>query len=74
MYILGGPAHPVIVAIRDNEDYIWVLLCSDYTTVTGWGVGGPPEVYRIFFVCPKLEDPIFSAYNFLAVEINGRAP
>ena len=30
--------HPVIVTIRDNEDYIRVLLCSYYTTITGWGV------------------------------------
>ena len=30
--------HPVIVAIRDNKDYIRVLLDSYYTTITGWGV------------------------------------
>ena len=30
--------HPVIVTIRDNRDYIKVLPCSYYTTVTGWGV------------------------------------
>ena len=30
--------HPVIVTIRDNGDYIGVLLCSYYTTITGWGV------------------------------------
>ena len=35
---LGGPPHPVIVAIRDNEDCIWVLLYSSSTTSTGWGV------------------------------------
>ena len=35
---LGGPPHPVIVAIMDNKDYIGVLLYSYYTTITGWGV------------------------------------
>ena len=30
--------HPVIVAIRDNRDYIRVLLYSYYPTITGWGV------------------------------------
>ena len=30
--------HPVIVTIRDNKDYIKVLLYSYYTTITGWGV------------------------------------
>ena len=30
--------HPVIVTIRDNKDYITVLLYSSYTTITGWGV------------------------------------
>ena len=29
---------PVIVTIRDNKDYIRVLLYSYYTTITGWGV------------------------------------
>ena len=29
--------HPVIVTIKDNEDYIRVLLYSNYTTITGWG-------------------------------------
>ena len=29
--------HPVIVTIRDNWDYIRVLLFSYYTTITGWG-------------------------------------
>ena len=27
-----------MVAIRDNKDYIRVLLYSYYTTITGWGV------------------------------------
>ena len=36
--MLGGPPHPVIVTIRDNRDYIGVLLYSYYTTITGWGV------------------------------------
>ena len=35
---LGGTPHPVIVTIRDNKDYIRVLLYSSYTTITGWGV------------------------------------
>ena len=30
--------HPVIVTIRDNRDYIRVLLYSYYATITGWGV------------------------------------
>ena len=30
--------HPVIVSIRDNRDYIRVLLYSHYTTFTGWGI------------------------------------
>ena len=30
--------HPVIVTIRDNRDYIRVLLYSYYTTIAGWGV------------------------------------
>ena len=37
-YGLGGPPHPVIVAIRDNKDYVRVLLYSDYTTIAGCGV------------------------------------
>ena len=28
----------IIVTIRDNRDYIRVLLYSYYTTITGWGV------------------------------------
>ena len=35
---LGGPPHPVTVAIRDKKDYIRVLLSSYYTTITGWRV------------------------------------
>ena len=34
---LMGP-HPVIVAIRDNKDYIRALLFSYSTTITGCGV------------------------------------
>ena len=30
--------HPLMVTIRDNEEYIRVLLYSYYTTITGWGV------------------------------------
>ena len=30
--------HPVIVSIRDNRDYIGVLLLSYSITITGWGV------------------------------------
>ena len=36
-YVRWTP-HPVIVTIRDNRDYIRVLLYSYYTTMTGWGV------------------------------------
>ena len=50
--------HPVIVTIRDNRDYIRVLLYSSYTTITGWGVllrdiirnprtGNPKSIVRI---------------------------
>ena len=35
---LGWTPHPVIVTIRDNRDYVRVLLYSYYTTITGWGV------------------------------------
>ena len=35
---VGEPPHPVIVAIRDNKDYIRVLLYSYYTTNREWGV------------------------------------
>ena len=35
--------HPAIVTIRDNREYIRVLLYSYYTTTTGWG--GPPNIY-----------------------------
>ena len=31
---LGGP-HPVMVTIRDDKEYIKVLLQSYYTTITG---------------------------------------
>ena len=30
--------HPVIVTLRDTEDYSRVLLYSYYTTITGWVV------------------------------------
>ena len=36
--MVGGPPHPVIVTIKDNKEYIRVLLDSYYTTITGWGV------------------------------------
>ena len=36
--ILGG-SPTVIVTIRDNRDYIRVLLYSNYTTITGWNMG-----------------------------------
>ena len=37
-YYSGGRPNPVIVAIRDNKNYIRVLLYSYYTTIAGWGV------------------------------------
>ena len=37
IYLRWTP-HPVIVAIRDNTDYIRVLLYSYYTTITGRGL------------------------------------
>ena len=33
--MLGGPPHPVIVTLIDNEDYIRVLLYSYYYRVGG---------------------------------------
>ena len=33
--------HPVIVTIRDNNNYLRVSLYSCYTTIAGWG--GPPK-------------------------------
>ena len=32
------------MTLRDNKDYVKVLLCSDYATI--FRVGGPPKVYR----------------------------
>ena len=40
--------HSVIVTIRDNKDYIRVLLYSYYTTITGWGV---LLRYLVYMVC-----------------------
>ena len=34
----GEPRHPVIVTIRENKEYISVLLRSKNTTITGWRV------------------------------------
>ena len=34
-YGLGGPPHPVIVTIRDNKDYIRVLLYSIIALLQG---------------------------------------
>ena len=31
----------MIVSMRDNKDYIRILVYSYYTTITGWG--GPPN-------------------------------
>ena len=36
--LLRWTPQPVIVTIRDDKDYIRVLLHSYYTTMTGWGV------------------------------------
>ena len=30
--------HPEIVTVRDDKDYIRVLVYSYHTTITGWGV------------------------------------
>ena len=38
MDTLGGPPPPVIVTIRDNRDYIGVLLYCYSITITRWGV------------------------------------
>ena len=35
---LRWTTHPVIVTIRNNRDYIRVLLYSYSTTIAGWGV------------------------------------
>ena len=39
------PTPPATVTIRDNGSFIWVLLYSDCTTITGRG--GPPKEYRL---------------------------
>ena len=36
---------PVIVTIGDSRDYIGVLLCLYYVSITGWG--GPPKKYPL---------------------------
>ena len=41
------------MTIRDNRDYIKILLDSCYTTITEWG--GPPKVYFSGLSEPKLE-------------------
>ena len=38
MIELRWTPHPGILTIRDNRDYIRVLLYSYYITITGWGV------------------------------------
>ena len=38
-------AHPVIVTIRNNKDYVRVLLYACHTTIQGWGV--LPKYIRI---------------------------
>ena len=43
VYLRWSP-HPVIVTLRDNTDYIRVLVYSCYTTITGWG--SPQKVYQ----------------------------
>ena len=42
IYVRWTP-HPVIVTIRDNKDYIRVLLYSYYTTITGWTLRYTPH-------------------------------
>ena len=37
VYIRWTP-NPVIVTMRNSQDYIRALLYSEYTTITGWGV------------------------------------
>ena len=39
---LGGPPHPVAVAVRDDSGYLRALLYSYSSTVTG--LGGPPTL------------------------------
>ena len=38
MALFRWTPHPVIVTIRNNRDYIRVLLYSCCTAITGWGV------------------------------------
>ena len=42
MGILWVEHPPVLVTIRDNKDYVKVLLHSYYSTIAG--SGGPPKV------------------------------
>ena len=41
-YTLGGPpplpSNSNIVAMRENSDWIRVLVCSYFTTITAWGL------------------------------------
>ena len=39
------------MTIRDNRDYITVLLYSYYTTITG--MGDPPKVYNRYASIPR---------------------
>ena len=55
--ILGNPhmythtSHPVLVTIKDNEDYIGVLYIPNAynTTITGWG-GSSSHTYMYIYI------------------------
>ncbi len=50
--------HPVIVTIRNNEDYIKVLLCSHYTTITGVGGVLLNYPFQCRLLCTAITQPI----------------
>ena len=86
VYLRWTP-HPVIVAIRDNKDYIRVLLYSYYTTITGWGVlltstpfrtllGGSAQslVQKVFSQQGGLGKPPYKALHLSFSQISFRWP
>ena len=46
--------YPVIATLRDDREYIRVLLCSSFTTIAGWGI-----LLKVLFCLQRTEDRIF---------------
>ena len=51
--------HPVIVIIRNSQDFFRVLLYSYYTSITG--VGGPPKMFDTLFLTDLQNSTILSS-------------